>query len=31
MEGTYFCMTDDAQAFDAPSPPFELSQQSVLH
>jgi ApaG protein len=31
MEGTYFCMTDDAQAFDAPIPPFELSQQSVLH
>lgn len=31
MQGTYFCMTEDAQAFEAAIAPFELSQQSALH
>jgi ApaG protein len=31
MQGTYFCMTADAQAFEAPIPPFELSMAQALH
>lgn len=31
MQGSYFCMTEDAQAFEAEIPRFELSQQSSLH
>lgn len=31
MQGTYYCMTQDAEAFEAPIGNFELSQQSVLH
>lgn len=31
MQGTYFCMTEDARAFEADIPAFELSQQSALH
>lgn len=31
MEGTYFCMTEDAQAFDAPIEPFLLGRAQSLH
>ena len=31
MQGTYFCMSAEAQAFEAEIAPFELSQQSALH
>jgi ApaG protein len=31
MSGTYFCMTDAAEAFEAAIPAFELSQQASLH
>ena len=31
MQGTYYCMTQEAEAFEAPIAAFELSQQSVLH
>ena len=31
MEGTYFCMTEDAQAFDAPIEPFWLGRAESLH
>jgi ApaG protein len=31
MRGTFFCMTEDAQAFDAPVPPFTLAKASALH
>lgn len=31
MRGTYFCMTAEAEAFEAEIPAFELSQQSSLH
>ncbi len=31
MHGTFFCMTEDAQAFDAPVPLFVLARPQVLH
>ena len=31
MRGTYFCMTSEAEAFEAVIAPFELSQASALH
>ncbi len=31
MRGTFFCMTEDAHAFDAPVPEFGLSLPSALH
>ena len=31
MQGTYFCMTEDAEAFDAPVGEFGLSLPSALH
>lgn len=31
MRGTYLCMTEDAQAFEAPVPPFELVFPGLLH
>ena len=31
MEGTFFCMTEDAQPFSAPVPSFRLARDSVLH
>ena len=31
MRGTFFCMTEDAQPFDAPVPEFSLSLPSALH
>lgn len=31
MRGTFYCMTEDAQPFDAPIPEFGLSLASSLH
>lgn len=31
MRGTFFCMTEDAQPFDAPIPEFGLTLASALH
>lgn len=31
MQGTYFCMTEDAHWFEAPIAPFELSMAQSLH
>jgi ApaG protein len=31
MQGTFFCMTEDAHAFDAPVPQFMLARASALH
>ncbi|HYR25619.1 MAG TPA: Co2+/Mg2+ efflux protein ApaG [Aquabacterium sp.] len=31
MQGTYFCMTEDARAFEAPIPAFTLARQQSLH
>jgi ApaG protein len=31
MQGSYYCMTEEAEAFEAEIPAFELSQQSALH
>ncbi len=31
MQGTFFCMTEDARSFDAPIPPFTLARASALH
>ena len=31
MQGTYFCMTDAAEAFEAPIPGFTLARQQSLH
>lgn len=31
MRGTFFCMTEDAQAFDAPVPEFLLARHEALH
>ena len=31
MRGTFFCMTEDARAFDAPIEPFSLARASALH
>jgi ApaG protein len=31
MRGTFFCMTEDAQPFDAPVPEFSLALPSALH
>ena len=31
MRGTFFCMTEDARAFDAPVPEFALVQPGALH
>ena len=31
MKGTYFCMTDNAQPFEAAVPEFGLNQPSALH
>ena len=31
MHGSYYCMTEDAESFEADIPAFELSQQSALH
>jgi ApaG protein len=31
MQGTFFCMTEDARAFDAPVPLFTLAKASALH
>lgn len=31
MRGTYFCMTEDARAFEAPVPEFVLSRAEALH
>jgi ApaG protein len=31
MHGTFFCMTEDARAFDAPVPAFVLARPQVLH
>ena len=31
MRGTFFCMTEDAQAFDAPVPEFMLARPGQLH
>lgn len=31
MQGTFFCMSDTAQAFEAPVPAFTLARQQSLH
>lgn len=31
MAGTYYCMSEDAQAFEAEVPRFELAQPQALH
>ena len=31
MQGSYYCMTEDAEPFEAEIRAFELSQQSALH
>jgi len=31
MQGTFFCITEDARWFDTPVPAFELSQSQALH
>ena len=31
MRGTFFCMTEDAEAFDSPIDEFGLTVQSALH
>jgi ApaG protein len=31
MEGTFFCITEDAHWFETSVPPFELSQAQALH
>ena len=31
MKGTFFCMTEDAQAFDATVPEFQLVYPGALH
>ena len=31
MRGTFFCMTEDAHAFDAPIEPFTLARAGALH
>lgn len=31
MQGTYFCMSEDAQAFEAPIPVFMLARSQSLH
>ncbi|MFZ4649982.1 MAG: Co2+/Mg2+ efflux protein ApaG [Rubrivivax sp.] len=31
MEGTFYCMTEDAHPFDAPIPVFVLAQPGALH
>lgn len=31
MKGTFFCMTEDAHAFEAPIAPFELVYPGLLH
>ncbi len=31
MQGTFFCMTEDAHSFDAPVPLFTLARASALH
>ncbi len=31
MRGTYFCMTEDARAFEAPIPEFVLGTPATLH
>jgi len=31
MRGSFFCMTEDAQPFDAPVPEFGLTTASALH
>ena len=31
MRGTFFCMTEDARAFDAPVPEFMLARTEQLH
>ena len=31
MEGTYFCMTEDARPFEAPVPAFSLARVETLH
>ena len=31
MRGTYFCMTEDAHAFEAPVPSFDLVFPGLLH
>jgi len=31
MQGTFFCMTEDARSFEAPIPPFTLARASALH
>ena len=31
MQGTYFCMTEDAQAFEAEIPAFTLARSQSLH
>jgi len=31
MQGTFFCMTDQAHPFDAPIEPFSLARSQSLH
>jgi ApaG protein len=31
MQGTFFCMTEDARPFDTPIPEFSLATPSALH
>lgn len=31
MQGTFFCMTDEARPFDAPIEPFSLARSQSLH
>ena len=31
MQGTFFCMTEDAHPFDAPIEPFTLARPGALH
>lgn len=31
MQGTFFCMTEDAHPFDAPVPAFTLAEAGALH
>jgi ApaG protein len=31
MEGTFYCMTEDAHPFDTPIPVFVLAQPGALH
>ena len=31
MEGTYYCMTEDARPFEAPIAPFALARVETLH